>query len=298
MNATMNAAMNATMNAPANAAAAAKPVRPFLKWAGGKTRLVARIKAVLPPGARLIEPFVGSAALFLNTDYPRSLLCDANPDLINLYTRLQRQGAAFIEACRACFVPENNTRDAYYALRERFNTTCDPQEKAALFVYLNKHCYNGLCRYNASGRFNVPFGRYKRPRLPADEMLAFHRKAQRAEIVCAGFEATMCAARPGDVVYCDPPYVPLSGTAHFTSYSAGKFGAAEQARLAELAALLAARGVPVVVSNHWTPATQELYRAARTEVFAVSRNISRDAWNRRPAQEVIALFGDSNGGEL
>jgi DNA adenine methylase len=289
--------MNATLNA---APGGSKPVRPFLKWAGGKTRLVARIKAVLPPGARLIEPFVGSAALFLNTDYPRYLLCDANPDLINLYTQLQQRGAPFVEACRAYFVPENNARNAYYALRERFNTTSDREEKAALFVYLNKHCYNGLCRYNASGRFNVPFGRYKRPRLPEDEMLAFHRKAQRAEsveIVCAGFEATMCAAQPGDVIYCDPPYVPLSGTAHFTSYSAGKFGAAEQARLAELAACLGGRGIPVVVSNHWTPATQALYRSARTETFAVSRNISRDAWNRRPAQEVIAVFGGSNGGE-
>ena len=289
--------VNVPTNVPLNGA---QPVHPFLKWAGGKTRLVSRIKAVLPPGARLIEPFAGSAALFLNTDYPRYLLADANPDLIDLYTRLQQQGAAFIEECRAWFVPENNTREAYYALRERFNTTCDPQEKAALFVYLNKHCYNGLCRYNASGRFNVPFGRYKRPRLPADEMLAFHRKAQRAEcveIVCAGFEATMCAARPGDVVYCDPPYVPLSDTAHFTGYSAGKFGAGEQARLAELAAVLAARGVPVVVSNHWTPRTQELYQFARIEVFAVSRNISRDARNRRPAQEVIAVFAGSNGGE-
>jgi DNA adenine methylase len=127
-------------------------------------------------------------------------------------------------------------------------------------------------------------------------MLAFHRKAQRAEIVCAGFEATMCAARPGDVIYCDPPYVPLSGTAHFTSYSAGKFGADEQVRLAALAARLAERGIPVVVSNHWTPATQALYQSARTEVFAVSRNISRDAWNRRPVQEVIAVFGGSPGG--
>lgn len=282
-----------TGSSTARAGKRARPqiVKPFLKWAGGKTRLVERIKAVLPPGARLIEPFAGSAAVFLNTDYPCYLLADANPDLVNLYTQLQRHGATFIEACRAYFVPENNTRDAYYALRERFNATPDAWEKAALFVYLNKHCYNGLCRYNASGRFNVPFGRYVRPRLPGDAMLAFHAKSQRARIECAEFESTMRAARPGDVIYCDPPYVPLSGTAHFTSYSAGKFGTAEQTRLAELAACLGKQGIPVIVSNHWTSATQTMYQGAQTQVFSVSRNISRDAWNRRPAQEVIAIFG-------
>ena len=138
-------------------------MKPFLKWAGNKYQIVERIKEVLPAGKRLIEPFVGSGALFLNTDYPAYLLADANPDLISVYRHLQSDGRDFIEACRLYFTPENNSPERFYEFRQRFNTTSDATEKATLFVYLNKHCYNGLCRYNSKGGFNVPFGDvYKR----------------------------------------------------------------------------------------------------------------------------------------
>jgi hypothetical protein len=141
-------------------------MKPFLKWAGGKARIVDRIKAVLPAGERLVEPFVGSGALSLNAEYPAYKLADANRDLINCYQQLQTGGMGFIEACAAYFVPAYNQPDAYYVFRERFNSTANPVEKAAIFVYLNRHGYNGLCRYNGSGGFNVPFGRYTRPYFP------------------------------------------------------------------------------------------------------------------------------------
>ncbi|MBX5467194.1 MAG: Dam family site-specific DNA-(adenine-N6)-methyltransferase [Firmicutes bacterium] len=265
-------------------------MRPFLKWAGGKYRLVSRIRARLPAGERLIEPFVGSAAVWLNTAYPMALLADANPDLIGCYQQLQRHGEAFIAACRAYFVPDNNRPERYYALRERFNAVRDPWERAVLFVYLNRHGYNGLCRYNAAGAFNVPFGRYRRPYFPEAEMRAFWRKAQGVTFRCADFREVLAEARPGDVVYCDPPYVPLSATANFTDYSAGGFGPQDQADLADWAERLAARGIPVLISNHATPFTEEAYHSAQVERFGVQRFISCDGDHRGVADEVLALF--------
>ncbi len=266
-------------------------MKPFLKWAGGKYRLVERIRDLLPPGRRLIEPFVGSGAVFLNTDYPCALLADANPDLIQLYATLQREGERFIAACAALFAPEANTRTVYDERRARFNTAREPWVRATLFVYLNKHCYNGLCRYNSAGEFNVPFGRYERVTFPRAEMEGFRRRLQNADLLCAPFAAVMAQAQPGDVLYCDPPYVPLSATAHFTAYSKGGFGAAEQALLAQTAEALAARGVPVLLSNHDTPATRRLYAGAtRLESFAVRRHISCQGERRGHAGELLALY--------
>ncbi len=266
-------------------------MRPFLKWAGGKTRIVERIRAVLPQGRRLVEPFVGSGALFLNVEFDAYLLADANRDLINCYQQLQRGGLRFIDACAAYFTPANNQPDAYYALRQRFNATVDREERAALFVYLNRHGYNGLCRYNSSGGFNVPFGRYTRPYFPRDEMIYFWQKAARCEFWVADFVTTLRATAVGDVVYCDPPYAPLSTTANFTSYSADGFDLAQQQQLAEEARRAAQRGVPVVISNHDIAFTREIYAAAdRLVAFDVQRNISRDIANRTKAAELLAVY--------
>jgi len=266
-------------------------MKPFLKWAGGKMRLVTRIKTVLPAGRRLVEPFVGSGALFLNVEYPAYLLADANHDLINCYQQLQRGGTTFIDLCASYFVPANNQPDAYYTLRARFNTTADAVEKAAIFVYLNRHGYNGLCRYNGSGGFNVPFGRYARPYFPRNEMVFFWPKAARCEFVVADFVTTLQATAPGDVVYCDPPYVPLSITANFTSYSADGFPLESQERLAQEAEAAARRGVPVVISNHDLPFTREIYAGADAqEFFTVQRNISCDRLKRAAAAELLAVF--------
>lgn len=262
-----------------------------MKWAGNKVQIVGRLKAALPPGNRLIEPFVGSGALFVNTSYPAYLLADANGDLINLYKQLQAEGMGFIEYCRTFFTPDNNTSERFYALRTRFNETPITREKAALFVYLNRHCYNGLCRYNRSGEFNVPFGRYKKPYFPAEEMKSFYHKSCAAEFQQADFVETMAAAQAGDIVYCDPPYVPLSDTANFTSYSAGGFGEEEQMRLARMAEALASRGVTVLISNHSTAFTRQAYAQASITEFHVQRYISCNGAKRGKAHELIAVFG-------
>jgi len=267
-------------------------MKPFLKWPGGKYRQVGRIGKQLNGGTRLVEPFVGSAAVFLNTDYMQYLLADSNPDLINIYTHLQDEGRNFVGYCRRFFKSGNNCADTYYLLRERFNQTRDLRLKAALFLYLNRHGYNGLCRYNLKGRFNVPFGRYDKPYFPEKEMLAFHQKSHRACFIHAEFDTTMRKVRCGDVVYCDPPYVPLNSTASFTAYSSGGFKWEQQVALAEWANRLSQRGIQVVISNHDIDSISRLYltRGAQMEQYKVRRTISCRPSHRVKVDELLAIF--------
>lgn len=141
-------------------------MKPFLKWAGSKYKIIARIVASLPKGQQLIEPFAGSGAVFLNTNFDEYLIADTNADLINLFQQIQTHGKDFIAYGETFFTPENNTEAGFYILRDEFNACQDISKKSALFVYLNRHCFNGLCRYNSSGKFNVPFGRYAKPASP------------------------------------------------------------------------------------------------------------------------------------
>ncbi|WP_053960293.1 Dam family site-specific DNA-(adenine-N6)-methyltransferase [Sulfobacillus thermosulfidooxidans] len=277
-------------------------MKPFLKWAGGKYRLINRIRDRLPQGTRLIEPFVGSAAVWLNTNYPQALLADSNGDVIRLYQTLKQYGESFIAYCRTFFIPANNAAERYYTLRDRFNQldSHDEWEKAALFLYLNRHGYNGLCRYNAAGAFNVPFGRYAHPYFPEEEMRYFAMKAQAqdAQFIHADFRQVMAQAHLGDVIYCDPPYVPLSETANFTGYAAGGFSSRDQEDLALLAEELSEHGIPVLISNHATVFTEKAYQHAAVDYFTVQRFISCDGNNRHGAQELLALFTpltDKNG---
>lgn len=266
-------------------------MRPFLKWAGGKYRLVERIKKKLPSGKRLLEPFAGSCALTLNTDYPDYWLNDINQDLISLYHVLQQDGPHFIAFCKTYFASRFNTAEVYYDLRNQFNQERDSQTKAALFLYLNRHGYNGLSRYNSAGEFNVPFGRYKKPYFPEEELQFFHEKLKKAHFTSWDFEAMMLSAKAGDVIYCDPPYVPLNQTSNFTAYSAGGFGEKEQRRLAQVAARIAANGVKTIISNHYNEFVTQIYRDATIEKFPVRRFISCNGDNRQEVDEVLAIFG-------
>lgn len=265
--------------------------RPFLKWAGGKYRLLPRILKALPEGKKLIEPFVGSGVVFLNAEYDRYLLSDINPDLINLFNDLKYGKSEFIDYCSSFFVDKNNQEKRFYQLREYFNQLAPGKERSALFLYFNRHGYNGLCRYNQSGGFNVPFGRYKKPYFPASEMEFFYKKAKKAEFRCQPFLKTMAHSRKGSVIYCDPPYLPWSLTASFTSYSPQVFSLDNQRELALEASHLSSRGVPVVVANHDTKFARLIYDKASTiESFPVRRFISCDGKGRNQAQELMAIY--------
>jgi len=268
--------------------------RPFLKWAGGKYRLLERIRAELPPPSttlRLIEPFAGAGALFANSGYQKCLINDVNEDLIHIYRILKVDHERYIKEAATLFVAKYNAPDHFYRLREQFNSSLDHFERAVLFLYLNRHCYNGLCRYSRKGGFNVPFGRYKRPYFPESELRHFAGVLQHTEIKMGDYGVVVSKAKAGDVVYCDPPYVPLSTTASFTDYARGGFSLDDQQRLANLAEKAAARGAIVVVSNHNTPFTQKIYaNASRLEKFEVQRFISAKGGERKPVSELLAIY--------
>ena len=235
--------------------------KPFLKWAGRKTKLISTINRLLPENARrFIEPFVGSGAVFINTGYSASILSDTNRDIISLFEILRKEKTFFIQRCSELFSPENNTAERFNLLRETFNATHDAEKRAMLFIYLNRHCFNGLCRYNKKGDFNTPFGTYDKPYFPRDEMLVFAEKLATASLVSQDFRLSLAQAGSGDVVYCDPPYVPLSETASFTDYVSGGFSSHDQEDLARRGYQAAKRGAVVLISNHDTPLTRSLYR--------------------------------------
>lgn len=247
----------------------------------------------LPQRKVLIEPFVGAGAVFLNHDYEQYWVNDINPDLINLYQTIKRMGPKFIAEAQKWFVPANNKEKKYYALRDRFNTTSDKEEKAFLFLLLNRTGYNGLCRYNQKGQYNVPFGRYKQPYFPEKELLAFLEVASRVKFYNKDYTFMMKkAASLGDqgVVYCDPPYAPLTKTANFTSYAQRPFPILYQEKLGQLAEGLAQKGSYVVVSNHDLPFTREIYQNAQIVTLKASRLISCRKDQRRKVKELLAIF--------
>lgn len=267
-----------------------KKNRAFLKWAGGKYPLLDDIKRHLPQGECLIEPFVGAGSVFLNTDFSRYILADINSDLISLYDIVKTRTDEYVQASRELFMPETNQAEVYYRFREEFNASQDPFRRAVLFLYLNRFGYNGLCRYNLRGEFNVPFGRYKKPYFPEAELYHFAEKAQNAEFHCLSYEECMDRADSNSVVYCDPPYAPLSATANFTAYHTNSFSPKEQAHLAEMAEKLVSKQIPVLISNHDTPDTREWYRAAKHFQVKVRRSISSNGGTRKKVNELLALY--------
>ena len=267
-----------------------KKNRAFLKWAGGKYPLLDDIKRHLPQGECLIEPFVGAGSVFLNTDFSRYILADINSDLISLYNIVKTRTDEYVQASRELFMPETNQAEVYYRFREEFNASEDPFRRAVLFLYLNRFGYNGLCRYNLRGEFNVPFGRYKKPYFPEAELYHFAEKAQNAEFHCLSDEECMNRADSNSVVYCDPHYAPLSATANFTAYHTNSFSPKEQAHLAEMAEKLVSKQIPVLISNHDTPDTREWYRAAKHFQVKVRRSISSNGGTRKKVNELLALY--------
>jgi len=270
-------------------------VRPIFKWAGGKYNCIERVVQALPDAQRLIEPFTGAATVFFNTSYQNYLLAEQNPDVILFYRMLQQHQLPFIEQCKNLFTVRSNQSDIYYERRDAFNASRSGRKKAALFLYLNRHGYNGLCRYNSQGVFNVPFGHYKRVYFPEEALQQFLQKEAQAEFHQADFRETFRQAKLGDIIYCDPPYVPVNDQDKGFNYHKGGFSLADQTDLATLAQETAEKGISVIVSNHDTPLTRELYAKATISSFPVKRVISCIGSKRKPAHELIAVFAAPTG---
>lgn len=263
---------------------------PIVKWVGGKGRIVAQLAPLLPPGADLmrhVEPFAGGAAFFFARRPARALLADVNRALVRTYELVRDDVEGVLRHLRK--LAAQHDVSSYYVVRDRYNhSRISDTERAAMFIYLNKTCFNGLHRVNRRGEFNVPAGRYKSPRIVDDENLRAASLALRsAEIVCAGFEALLAAARPGDFVYMDPPYEPLSQTASFTAYAQDGFARGDQTRLRDVFRELDRRGCKLMLSNSDVPFVRELYKSYRVDVVLAPRAVSCDASTRTAVTEVV-----------
>ncbi|EBP9948260.1 DNA adenine methylase [Salmonella enterica] len=255
----------------------------ILKWAGNKTAIMPELIKHLPAGPRLVEPFAGSCAVMMATDYPHYLVADINPDLINLYLMIQKDHEAVIQIAKELF-KDFNSDVQYYRVRQHFNySIINEVEKAAYFLYLNRHSYRGLCRYNQKGEYNNPYGHYKKPYFPENEIRAFSEKAKRAAFICASYDETLALLQTGDVVYCDPPY---DGT--FNGYHTAGFTEDDQYHLASILERRSSEGHPVIVSNSDTSLTRSLYRDFTRHRITAKRSMGVAAGDSKTAVEIIA----------
>lgn len=264
------------------------------KWPGGKFSVINDIANYMPYGERLIEPFVGGGSVFTNLRYPDSICADVNGELINAYRVIKNKPDTLLLRLIELFKSGNN-HDQYMELRQKFNTnreTLPSVECAALFIYLNRHCYNGLMRYNLSGKFNVGFGDYKRPYLPIRELIHLAGKATSTRFIHCAFSDTIALAGIGDVIFCDPPYEPLPNTEGFTSYSSGRFTMSHQEALVTHLKAARERGARAVITNSSAPLIVELYRdnGLMVSPLLARRSISSKASTREYANDIIATL--------
>ena len=267
---------------------ATSPVRPFLKWAGGKRQLLPRLREFYPEAfAAYREPFLGSGAVFFDLVNQgrlagrRTFLTDTNADLVGCYARLRDEPEAVIRRLRRLAVDyARDPEGHYYRVREqKFNPARQAlsnghgiesgrytADLAAMLVYLNRTGFNGLFRLNAKGMFNVPLGRYANPSICDEENLrqvAAVLAAPAISIEQVQYVDGLAAASEGDFIYLDPPYAPVSSTAQFTSYTSEGFSIADQVALQRTVVRLARKGCRVLLSNSTAPAVAELYDGNR-----------------------------------
>lgn len=266
---------------------------PFVKWAGGKKQLLGRLKERAPKTyGTYYEPFVGGGAFLLDFQPQKSVINDVNEQLLNVYIQLKLDAEAVIAAVGRYDAAACDT--AYYlSVREAYNRKITSRELdaecAAMMIWLNKHCFNGLYRVNSKGLFNVPYNNKNGgSSIDAENLRAIGQYFREAavEIRQGDFEAACADVKPADFVYFDSPYVPVSETASFTDYTKDGFSLEDHKRLAALFRRLDAMGAYIMLSNHNVPLVHELYHGFKIEAVDVKRNINRDP-SKRVGKEVI-----------
>ncbi len=262
-------------------------VKPFVKWAGGKGQIVEQLAAHMPEKySAYHEPFVGGGALFFHLCPKKAYLSDLNEELVNAFLVVKSDCEKLLESLKK----HENTAEYYYRIRALDPGSLDPLERASRFIYLNKTCYNGLYRVNRRGRFNVPFGRYRSPAYADENQLRLASRAlQNADVKVADFEIVLDQAKPGDFVYFDPPYQPISETANFTNYTADAFDEDQQRRLAAAFRELDKRGCWVMLSNSDSPLIRGLYGGFRVETVMAKRYINCKGDRRGAVPETLVL---------
>lgn len=258
----------------------------YLKWAGGKSRILDSILPLFPETDTFIEPFAGSCVVSLNFECEKKILNDLNGDLINTHKHCKENPGKVLKVLEELY---NLGREKYYELREEFNNSEQNIRKAALFIYLNKHGYNGMCRYNSSGGFNIPVGKSKTIHFPIEEIKDFSKNIGECNFLNEDFLETMDKAQKGSVVYCDPPYVPVGESLSEINYTKEGFPFESQVALKEKALELKDRGVTTLISNHDTPVTRGLYEDA-DEIIYLEAFRSISSKERGKVGELVAIY--------
>ncbi|MBD2606702.1 DNA adenine methylase [Scytonema hofmannii FACHB-248] len=262
--------------------------RPFLKWAGGKSKLIKQYLTHLPSEntyKNYYEPFLGGGAIFFHIQPSKAILTDINTELITTYRCVRDNIQKLISLLKEH--ESKHSRDYYYSVRANPGKT--DLEKAARLIYLNKTCFNGLYRVNSQGKFNVPLGKYKNPNIcPEDLLIAASKALYQAEIKSANFtEILNHATSSDDFVYFDPPYYPISETSYFTSYTNYSFKENQQIQLRDIFVTLSERGVKVMLSNSDCEFIRNLYSGFNIHTISAARAINSNAKKRGKINEIL-----------
>lgn len=267
-----------------------KPVqsKPILKWAGGKTQMLGDLLPKVPTSyGRYFEPFLGGGAMFFALQPEHAILADSNPELINMY----REVADRVEDVIQYLKRYENTSDMFYAVRSQDWTTLPKAEAAARTIFLNRTCFNGLYRVNKQGQFNVPYGKYKNPKIcDEDGLRAAAAALQKADILCSDYLMILeHYAQPGDFVFLDPPYLPISEYADFKRYTKEQFYEEDHIELAKMVLTLHERGCHVILTNSNHPLVHELYAPFTIDVIQTKRHISCNSSTRKGEDVIVTI---------
>lgn len=262
--------------------------KPILKWAGGKTQMLNDILPKIPISyGKYIEPFLGGGALFFALQPEKSVIADSNPELINMYRQVADNVDEVIDHLRQY----ENTKEMFYTVREQDWSFLSKSEAAARTIFLNKTCFNGLFRVNKKGQFNVPYGKYKNPKICDIEALrAASSVLQKAEILCGDYMLVLeHYAQPDDFIFLDPPYLPVSAYSDFKRYTKEQFYEEDHIELAKQIMRLHEMGCHVVLTNSNHPLVHELYSPFNIDVVQTKRYISCSGGNRKGEDVIVTI---------
>lgn len=262
--------------------------KPILKWAGGKTQMLGELLPRVPKTyGRYIEPFFGGGALFFSLKPENAIIADSNPELINMYLQVAHNVDDVIE----CLQKYENTSEMFYEVRSLDWHTLSKAEAAARTIYLNKTCFNGLYRVNRNGQFNTPFGKYKNPKICDTDALRLASEAlKKADILCGDYILVLeHYAQPGDFVFLDPPYLPISENSDFKRYTKEQFYEDDHVELAKMISTLHERGCYVILTNSNHPLVHQLYEQYKIEVIQTKRHISCHGDTRKGEDVIVTI---------
>lgn len=262
--------------------------KPILKWAGGKTQMLDELMPRVPKTyGKYIEPFFGGGALFFALKPENAIISDSNPELINMYLQV----AHHLDDVISYLQKYENTSEMFYNVRSQNWQTLPKAEAAARTIFLNKTCFNGLYRVNKNGQFNTPFGKYKNPKICDVEALRLASETLKtAEIICGDYYLVLDNyAKPGDFVFLDPPYLPISQNSDFKRYTKEQFYESDHVELSKMIDELHERGCYVLLTNSNHPLVQKLYEQYKIEIIQTKRHISCRGDSRNGEDVIVTI---------